>query len=350
MKSISVCIITKNEELNIKRLLDSIKKYDFEIVLVDTGSTDKTKEIAKNYTELIFDFEWIDDFAAAKNYASGCASNDWILFMDADEWIEDFNAEDVEFFIKKYPNAVGSVWMNNITGTPECPGPIKRVHLERLYDRRKYHYVYPIHEQLMPKYGKDMENYLISITMGHSGYCMSEEEAVRKVKRNNALLMKQLEENPSNPYLLYQIGKGCSMLKEHEKACEYFGKALEEDVDETLEYVIDLVVQYGNELLETQRFKEALSYRNIYESFNRMADFVYLMGRIYLANDMYQEAADEFVKALATEDYRLEGVNSFLPAYEMTKLMILSGQNEMALKFFKICKDYPPAKELLKND
>ena len=66
---ISVCSIVRNEEKNIAKMLSSVQKYGFEIIVVDTGSTDRTKEIAAKYTDRIYDFEWVDDFSAARNYA-----------------------------------------------------------------------------------------------------------------------------------------------------------------------------------------------------------------------------------------------------------------------------------------
>lgn len=88
MTSISLCMIVKDEEKVLTRCLDSIASLVDEIVIVDTGSSDKTKEIAKKYTDLVFDFKWIDDFSAARNFAFSHATKDFILTMDADEVLE----------------------------------------------------------------------------------------------------------------------------------------------------------------------------------------------------------------------------------------------------------------------
>lgn len=237
MTKISVCSIVKNESKNIGKMLESAAKLGLEIIVVDTGSGDDTKEIALKFTDKVYDFEWCDDFSAAKNYAASRASNDWILFLDADEWIEGFNKDDVDYFIKKYPNAVGSVWMDNLTGTPENPGPISRIHIERLYDRRKFQYVSPIHEMIAPKYGKDMENYIVGITLGHSGYQMDDETRKRKSERNLSMLMKEYANDPDNPYLCYQIGKAYQMIYDHRNAYEYFSKGMSYGPDEELNYV-----------------------------------------------------------------------------------------------------------------
>ena len=87
MISLSLCMIVKNEEKVLKRCLDSVKNIVDEIIIVDTGSTDKTKDIAKKFTKNIYDFKWIDDFAAARNYSFSKATKEYIMWLDADDVI-----------------------------------------------------------------------------------------------------------------------------------------------------------------------------------------------------------------------------------------------------------------------
>ena len=91
MISISLCMIVKNEEQVLARCLESVKDLMDEIIIVDTGSTDKTKEIAAKYTDKIYDFEWISDFSAARNFAFSKASCDYIYSADADEVLDEEN-------------------------------------------------------------------------------------------------------------------------------------------------------------------------------------------------------------------------------------------------------------------
>lgn len=97
MISISVCMIVKNEERVLARCLDSLLEIADEIVIVDTGSSDRTKEIAGNYTDKIYDFVWVDDFSAARNYSFSKATKEYIYVADADEVIEE---EERQKFIK----------------------------------------------------------------------------------------------------------------------------------------------------------------------------------------------------------------------------------------------------------
>jgi len=83
--AISACLIVKDEEKHLENCLNSIKSLADEIIIVDTGSKDKTKEIAKKFTNNIFDFRWNNDFSEARNFALSKSTKDWILSIDADE-------------------------------------------------------------------------------------------------------------------------------------------------------------------------------------------------------------------------------------------------------------------------
>jgi glycosyltransferase involved in cell wall biosynthesis len=89
MITISLCMIVKNEERTLERCLTSVKEIADEIVIVDTGSTDLTKEIAARFTDKIYHFKWIDDFAAARNFAFQQATKEYILWLDADDVFEE---------------------------------------------------------------------------------------------------------------------------------------------------------------------------------------------------------------------------------------------------------------------
>ncbi|MDE7283713.1 MAG: glycosyltransferase family 2 protein, partial [Lachnospiraceae bacterium] len=91
MITISLCMIVKNEEKLLARCLDSVAGLMDEIIIVDTGSTDRTKEIAAKYTDKIYDFEWVQDFSAARNFAFSKAGMEYIYSADADEVLDEEN-------------------------------------------------------------------------------------------------------------------------------------------------------------------------------------------------------------------------------------------------------------------
>ena len=92
MKTISLCMIVRNEEPVLGRCLEGAALFADEIIVVDTGSTDATKDIAARYTKKVYDFPWRDDFAAARNYSFGFATGEYIMWLDADDVIDEENA------------------------------------------------------------------------------------------------------------------------------------------------------------------------------------------------------------------------------------------------------------------
>lgn len=347
MHPISVCIIAKNEEARIEKCLLSIKPYGFEIVVVDTGSTDRTKEIAAKYADKVLDFVWCDDFSAARNFSLQAASNNWIFMMDCDEWIKTIDVEELNFFRKHHSDSVGAVSRENLVTTNGKLTLNNTDYTERFFNRKLYHYTGIIHEQLTPIRGKEFPCLLLHTTIEHTGYDMTPEEQVAKGKRNLSLLHKQLEEEPENPYVYYQLGKGYEIVEDYESACEYYGKGLYFDVDPELAYVQAMVVSYGNALLRTGKEETALGFESIYDAFSSSADFVYLMGRIYMANEKYPQAVEQFLKATTIETCKFHGANSFLSFYHIGLIFEKLGDTANADAYFRKCGDFPPALQKL---
>ncbi|WP_245856208.1 glycosyltransferase family 2 protein [Paenibacillus rigui] len=111
MVTISLCMIVKNEEDAIARCLDSVKQLVDEIIIVDTGSTDQTKAIVSRYTDKVYDFEWIDDFAAARNYAFSLAGKNYILWLDADDVLKPEDQDKLQELKRTLSMDVDSVTM-----------------------------------------------------------------------------------------------------------------------------------------------------------------------------------------------------------------------------------------------
>lgn len=351
MTPISICVIMKNEEKNMENFLSSIKKhfegYPYELVLVDTGSTDATLSIAEKYTDKIFHFKWIGDFSAARNFSLSCASNDWVLILDCDEYVEALDPRGFQAIIAYHPASVGMLSRKNhyeMNGTDS----VYTDDVERFFDRRLFHYEAIIHEQVRAIDGSDFDRVALPLTVDHCGYNGSIEELRKKAERNNELLLKMLEENPDDPYLYFQIGQSYNMLRDDEKACYYYGKGLEYDVDPRAEYVQMMVIGYGYALLHLERYDEALQFQNIYEEFATTADFVCLMGLIYLRKGMVVQAMAEFLKATTFETANTEGANSFIPTFNMGCINEVLGDIDIAVTLYKKCGDFKPAVDRLK--
>ncbi|WP_338555120.1 glycosyltransferase family 2 protein [Paenibacillus sp. KS-LC4] len=149
MISISLCMIVKNEEDTLGRCLSSIHDLVDEIIIVDTGSTDRTKFIASNYTELIFDREWTDDFAAARNYAFSKAGKDYIFWLDADDMLLENDREKLAILKAELSPEVDSVRMNYHLAFDEYGNLTSSISRNRLVKRvNNYRWIGAVHEYL----------------------------------------------------------------------------------------------------------------------------------------------------------------------------------------------------------
>lgn len=349
MQPISVCIIAKNEESRIERCLSSVKPYGFELVVVDTGSTDRTKELAARYADKVLDFTWCNDFSAARNFSLREASNNWIFMLDCDETVKLLDLEELTYFRKHLADSVGSVSRENLVRENGVLTLNNTDYTERFFDRRLYRYTGIIHEQLTPIRGHEFPNYLLRTTILHTGYDMTDEERDAKYRRNFTLLLKQLDSDPWNPYLYYQLGKSCEILRDYARACEYYDKGLTFDLDPELAYVQAMVVSYGNALLYSGSAETALGFEGIYEEFSSVTDFVYLMGNIYRENAMYEQALEQYQKVLGMPPGRQNGTNSFLPVYQSGIIFETLGDKESAAVCYKKCGEFAPAVQKLEE-
>ena len=297
MLPVSVVMIVKNEETRLKKCLDSLVPYGFEIVIVDTGSGDGTVSLARNYTDRIFSFQWCDDFSAARNYSLSCASNPFLFMLDADEWVVSLDIEELDYFRKKLSDQVGVVTRQNMMG-----GVIGTTdHTERFFSRRHFRYTGRIHEMLTPIRGTELPCLLTNTVIGHSGYDMTPEEKVKKALRNESLLLKELEaeHDPSmEPYYYYQLGKAAEITGDYEKACSFFEKALSYQLDPSLAYVEAAVLRFALDSLALGRIEDALGVTALCDLFPASSDFHFVLGEVYRAAGQNQEAVNAYNKAL----------------------------------------------------
>jgi len=203
----TACLIVKNESANLDRCLKSLHKAVHEIVVVDTGSTDDTVEIAKKHKAKIGQFEWIDDFAAARNHALTLATGDWILWIDADEEL----SPDSRPFLKEAvirPHFGGfNAEIVNFTG--EHNDTSQYLHQAiRLFRRLPgVQYTGRIHEQITPsleKIGLPWAN-LPGFRILHYGYRPSVMVKRNKVGRTITALEKEVRESPQDPFHWFNL-------------------------------------------------------------------------------------------------------------------------------------------------
>jgi glycosyltransferase involved in cell wall biosynthesis len=142
-------MIVKNEEKSLARCLDSVRDLVDEIIIVDTGSTDRTKEIAQRYTDQIYDFKWINHFAAARNFSFSKANMDYILWLDADDILNEPDRESFLILKRNLSLDVDSVAMEYHLELNKEGNPISSLRRNRLVKREKqFKWIGAVHEYL----------------------------------------------------------------------------------------------------------------------------------------------------------------------------------------------------------
>ncbi|MCM1267458.1 MAG: glycosyltransferase [Bacteroidales bacterium] len=354
MIPISVCIIGRNEEQHIANCLAPLAAYPFEIVYVDTGSEDRTKEIAAEHGAKTYDFSWIDDFSAARNFAMEKASYDRILFLDCDEYLTDLDEESLYSLAQAHRDGVGRLLRNNYFTSNGSPTNYPD-RVERLFSRKRFHYIGIIHEQVVTLDGESpiYERYDIPLTVDHAGYS-DQETRRRKAERNNNLLFRELKKKPEDPYLYFQIGQSYNAIHDYENAYMHYKKSFALPLDPYEPWVQIMATAYINAMNHTGRSREAVRFfEPIYAHFADDANFYCSMGNAYLNLHPPKplNAMAEYLKALQCPTAREEGANSFIPYYNIGLVNEMMGQIDNALGFYQRAAEmgFVPAKEKIKE-
>ncbi len=196
---ICLTVIARDEARCLARCLDSAAPFVDDMVVVDTGSTDATPDIARDRGARLAHFSWCDDFAAARNFALAQTSAPWRLILDADEWIEQGGAGLRERLAPGVPPFVGEIQVRSAFddggAVRHAPSWIARVLPAGVTFRGR------VHEQA----AHDLPVHRLPLVAGHDGYRRAQQDG--KGDRNERLLRRQLQEQPGDPYLLYQLGK-----------------------------------------------------------------------------------------------------------------------------------------------
>jgi len=199
---LSQCMIVKNEEKNIETALRWAKNIAFEQIVVDTGSTDRTVELAEKMGATVYNFEWIDDFSAAKNFAMNKAKGNWIAILDADEYMPEEDAKELvkilkviqgnRQYIKEY-DSINCSWVQ----LDDAGKAFSVITQQRIFQNRPdLRYEGTIHETI---HIKNKHYNAEHLKIMHTGYAQTVYNTTGKRERNIKLLKIELERDPTNP-------------------------------------------------------------------------------------------------------------------------------------------------------
>jgi glycosyltransferase involved in cell wall biosynthesis len=341
-------MIVINEEENIRKCLTKVSQFVDEIILVDTGSTDNTKAVASEFTSKVYDFKWCNDFAAARNFSISKAQNDWILILDADEWVSQFSCECISKFIndKNNEKTVGRIERINIL---EDENKRCKERVNRLFNRKNFRYDGTIHEQIVSIHGTAYNTAAVEIYTYHTGYTNESITKTNKLNRNKDMLTKAIEDKPDDPYLFYQLGKTNYMMKDYNTASICFEKALSYQLDFRLEYVEDLIETYFYALINSSRYSDAMNIERYLDLYRNSPDFHFILGLVYMNNAKFTLAVESFLECTRLSNGKMDGITTFLPFYNIGVIYEVLGYSKQAIEYYSMCSEYNPAMERLRK-
>lgn len=291
-KLLTIGIITKNECEKLERCLKSLmplkEAIDCEIIVTDTGSTDNTVEMAKNYADRVLHFEWCNDFAAARNTGIDAAKGLWFMWIDSDEWLE--NPDDlIKFFkdgeYKKYGSA--NITLVNLSNFGvQNSGRSNFLRLVILTNKSRF--INKVHENIIPI--NPMKN--IDSIIYHDGYILTKEEKQKKHDRNIELLLEEYEINPYNLDLIQNIVRQYLFWEDFKKLNEFceigiaaISNEFNSDKAEYLKnmYQLNFNIMKAHGYVNNQEYNEAIDILENIEDDNPLVSYRFIDVHFFLS-------------------------------------------------------------------
>lgn len=311
---ISLCMIVKNEEDLLARCLSSMKAYVDEIVIVDTGSTDRTKEIAFQYTKLVFDWTWTNDFGAARNEALRNATGRWILILDADEYMMPESITGLISQLKHLDTSRPTVLMgsvHNLVGNNASESGVYISSAARVFtNHQRIHYQGAIHEQLAAS-GKTLIYVKSDFSIIHSGYMKETWLRKNKSERNLSILSSLDKDTINQPYYQYMLANEYYMLEQYDLALPLIEKAAAQAASNQPWYHSCTVMYITLLMLHSQYETAWVQTVHGMEHFPDYVDYFCLGGMVLHAIGQYEYAA-ELLSSCLNREPKSSGGSSWL--------------------------------------
>jgi glycosyltransferase involved in cell wall biosynthesis len=325
-------MIVKDEETVLTKCLDSVKELVDEIIIVDTGSKDKTKELAYKYTDKVYDFQWINDFSAARNYSFSKATKDYILWLDADDIVPSKDLQEMKLLKTQLSLKYDAVIMKYVVQTDSNGEETYACYRERLVKRsNNFQWNDPIHEHLL-FCGKVLHT---EIAVKHTG-------STANSARNLSILKKVINDSKAvHPKYLYYYARETYSLGNTDEAVKYYLNFLDIEPDAYSPYT-EACIQLSQIYKEQNKGKLAL--KTLIRSFEygpMRAEVLCLIGKHYIENKDYSTAAYWYKLALSIPKPKLTWMFvmkeywEFIPYVELCHCYYYMGDLNAALNYHK---------------
>src|SRR4051794_30953889 len=261
--TLSLCMIVKDEEEMLPRSLAAVKDAVDEIVVVDTGSTDRTVEIAESFGARVLHHEWNGSFSDARNVSLEAATGDWVIYLDADEVLVEEDAAGLHALTGRVWREAFALVETNYTGDIEDGTAMTHNALRMFRNRPEYRFKGRLHEQMayaLPGYLSERIEYT-QLRIEHYGYLGVVRDSKDKSRRNLELLQQQVAEGTESAFQSFNLGSEYLALAEIDTAIGHFEKSwqmLESDPGRTVyPYVPTLANRFVTALREANRLDDA---------------------------------------------------------------------------------------------
>jgi tetratricopeptide (TPR) repeat protein len=346
--TLGLCMIVKDEEEMLGKCLEAVAPAVDEIVIVDTGSSDRTIEIAKSHGAKVIEQAWTGSFSDARNTSFEHATTDWIVYLDADEVLV---ADDVH----RLKSLTGKIWreafylgLTSFTGELGDGGAVTNSALRVFRNRPHYRFEGRLHEQIahhLPTYaaGRIEQS---SVRVDHYGYLGAVRDAKEKSRRNLDLLKAQRAEGSPSAFLHFNIGTEYAAIGDHGSALLEFERAwslIQAHGEEANDYVPALVQRLVTALRACGRAPDAIAKaRDGLERFPGFTDLVYAQAQAALALGDEDEAIGYWERCIEMGDAPSRygaavGAGTHRPRIALGELYMRRGELERSRELLDWC-------------
>ncbi len=339
MITISLCMIVRNEENHLARCLESVKDVVDEIIIVDTGSIDKTKEIAYRYTDKVYDFEWVNNFSLARNYSFSKATKQYQMWLDTDDIVLEEDKQKILRLKCELKSDIDIVTFKYNTHFDNDNNPILTSTRERLFKvEGNYLWNDPVHEYVELR-GNIYHANDIFIT---------HRKETNHTNRNLKIYEKLVKIGKKlNPRSLYYFARELKDHKRYIEAIYYFEQFLEGKsgwVEDNIAACYDLALCYRTLNNEEKAFQSLLK---SFEYDSPRAEIICEIGYYFMNKKNYQRALKWFMLATSLEKpntlgFLLNNYWGFIPNIELSVCHDKLGEIEKAAYFNEVASKFKP--------
>jgi tetratricopeptide (TPR) repeat protein len=293
-------MIVKNEAENLAPCINPLKPVVDEIIVVDTGSTDNTKEIAEQLGAKVFDFPWCDDCSAARNESIRHATGDYILWLDADDRVDESEVQKIGLLKRRFPFKKDEAYYGIVNTQSPIEGDCLYYQM-RIFPRVKgVLFEGKVHEQIFHNLGRmGIKLVQTDLVIMHTGY-HDDGAVITKLERNLRIIEEELKSDPDNFLLHFNAARTLGINRQAE-AIDHIKRITENDTirNNNKPLFLQASLLLGKYHTDLKLYNEAISiYKNLSRDFEKIGMVHYLFGQLLFWAGDYKEAIEELRKSL----------------------------------------------------